>query len=277
MKRKDASIVQPAETFDALRHRVRDRFPTLSPHLQRIARASLEEPNNFALNTTQVIADELQIQPSTLIRFAKEFGFSGFAEMQRVFRQRLIEGEATVRERVLANSSAATPSDLEAVFDESLRAHVLAIETMRKACNFDDLAAATEMLRNARHVYVAGLRRSKPLADYLAYGLLRGERAASLIEFASGMAGPQIATFGAEDLLVAIAFPPYTQAVVDAVMDAHVSGRRVLTITDKPESPLAQFCDLALHVPTSADSQFQPIAGAIALIHALLIATAHPG
>lgn len=275
MKRKDPSNTQPAETFDALRHRVRDRFPALSPHLQRIARASLEEPNNFALNTTQVIADELDIQPSTLIRFAKEFGFSGFAEMQRVFRQRLIEGEATVRERVLANSSAATPSDLEAVFDESLQAHVLAIEALRKTCNFDDLATATEMLRNARHVYVAGLRRSKPIADYLAYGLLRGERAASLIEFASGMAGPQIATFGADDLLVAIAFPPYTQAVVDAVMDAHVSGRKVLTITDKPESPLAQYCNLALHVPTSADSQLQPIAGAIALIHVLLIATAH--
>ena len=79
-------------TFDALRHQIRDRFQDLSPHLQRIARASLEDPNRFALNTTQVIAASLQIQPSTLIRFAKEFGYAGFSDLQRVFRQRLIEG-----------------------------------------------------------------------------------------------------------------------------------------------------------------------------------------
>ena len=81
-----------AETFDGLRQRIRDRFPLLSPHLQRIARASFEEPNGFALNTTAKIAGDLEIQPSTLIRFAKEFGYSGFSDMQKVFRQRLIEG-----------------------------------------------------------------------------------------------------------------------------------------------------------------------------------------
>ena len=88
-----------------------------------------------------------------------------------------------------------------------------------------------------RHVYVAGLRRSRPLADYLVYGLVRGERPSSLIDFAGGMAGPQISTFGPDDVLVTIAVPPYSQPVVDLVMDAHVSGRRILAITDGADSP----------------------------------------
>ena len=35
------------------------------------------------------------------------------------------------------------------------------------------------MLRRAEHIYVAGLRRSRPIATYLAYGLTRCERSAA--------------------------------------------------------------------------------------------------
>ena len=260
------------ETFDALRQRIRDRFAGLSPHLQRIARASLEEPNSFALNTTPVIAEALGIQPSTLIRFAKEFGYSGFSDLQKVFRQRLIEGAATVREQVMERGETASPHDIRAILEETAQAHAAALQRLTETCDIDAMAQAVEMLRGARHVYVAGLRRSRPIADYLLYGLMRGERACSLLDFAGGMAGPQTSTIGPDDLLAAIAFTPYSKPVVDAVMDAHVSGRRILAITDNPDSPLARCSQVALFVESDATSRLQPISGAVALVHALLTA-----
>jgi len=264
-------ISAPPRTFDALRQLVRDRFAELSPHLQRIARASLEEPNRIALNTTPVIAASLNVQPSTLIRFAKEFGYAGFSDLQRVFRQRLIEGEAAVRDQVLATGTAAA-DDIKALFDESIRAHEEALRRLASTCDLGAVTEATHILRRARHVYVAGLRRSRPVADYLVYGLVRGERSASHLDFAGGMAGPQIATFGVDDVLVAIAFPPYSKPVLDVVMDAHVSGRRIVAITDGPESPLARHSQVALFVPSDAASRLQPIGGTIALVHTLLTA-----
>ena len=261
-------------TFDALRQQIRSRFNDLSPHLQRIARASLEEPNTFALNTTQVIAGSLEIQPSTLIRFAKEFNFAGFSDMQRVFRQRLIEGDAAVRDQVLATADAAraTDGDFTGLFSASMAANAQALDRLSEMFDIASFTQATHILRAARHVYVAGLRRSRPMSDYLVYGLLRSERPASLLEFAGGMSGPQIATLSREDLLVAIAFPPYSQPVVDVVMDAHVSGKHILSITDSEASPLARYSECALFVPSDTASPMQPIVGAIALIHALLTA-----
>lgn len=261
------------ETFDGLRQRIRDRFPTLSPHLQRIARASLEEPNSFALNTTQVIADELKIQPSTLIRFAKEFGYKGFSEFQRVFRQRLIEGQAGVRGQVLEDSANLPPPDAKALLDASVSAHMEALRNLSESCNLDDLATAIRMMRSARHVYIAGLRRSRPIAEYLHYGLLRAERACSMLDFSGGMAGPQISTISRDDLLVAIAFPPYSVPVVEVVMDADVVGRRILTITDSEASPLAQHAELALFIGSESKSRLQPISAAIALVQTLITAT----
>ena len=264
--------IDAPRTFDALRQQMRDRFSDLSPHLQRIARASLEKPNTFALNTTQVIAASLEIQPSTLIRFAKEFGYAGFSDMQRVFRQRLIEGEPTVRDQVLAKAQAAATHDLKELLEESVRANTDSIARVGDSCDIEKLTEATDMLRGAAHVYVASLRRSRPIGDYLVYGLIRGERASSLLDFAGGMAGPQIATFDQDDVLVAISFPPYSKPVLDAVMDAHVSGKRIVAITDSSDSPLARSSQVALIVTSDAASRLQPIAGAIALVHALLTA-----
>ncbi len=258
------------KTFDSLRQVIRDRFQDLSPHLQRIARASLEEPNTFALSTTSKIAESLEVQPSTLIRFSKEFGYSGFSELQSVFRQRLIEGEPTTREQVLSETTAG-PQEVEDVLGNVVSASIEALEMLRNEANTSDIAQAVKMMREARHVYVAGLRRSRPVADYLVYGLLRTEKPSSLLDFAGGMAGPQISTIGPDDVLIAIAFPPYSTPVVNAVMDANVSGRQIITITDASDSPLAQNARVALFVDADTKAPLQPVSGSMGLVQALLV------
>lgn len=257
-------------TFDALRQMIRDRFQDLSPHLQKIARASLEEPNTFALSTTAKIAESLSIQPSTLIRFSKEFGFSGFSELQTVFKQRLIEGEPTTREQVLSASYAA-PQEVEDILGNVVSVSIEALERFQKEANSTDIAEAVRLMRDAKHVYVAGLRRSRPVADYLVYGLLRMEKPSSLLDFAGGMAGPQISTIGSGDVLVAIAFPPYSQPVVNAVMDAHLSGRTVVTITDGQDSPLSQNANVALFVDADITAPLQPVSAPMCLVQTLLV------
>jgi DNA-binding MurR/RpiR family transcriptional regulator len=258
------------ETFEALRTRIRSRFETLSPHLQRIARSALEQPNDFALRTTVSIAGDLAVQPSTLIRFAKEFGYSGFSEMQRIFRHRLIEGAADMREQVYATQAARPPADLAALLNASIDALAASLDELRRTVSTDDLAAAVSMLEHADHIHIAGLRRSRAIATYFAYGLARSERQCSLLDFGGGMASQQVANMKSGDLLVAIAFPPYSEPVVDAVVDCHLSGKPVLALTDSPQSPLARHARLAFFVDNASTGQYRPISGAIALVQTLV-------
>lgn len=260
------------ETFEALRSRMRERFDALSPHLQRIARAALEQPGGFALKTTATIASELGVQPSTLIRFAKEFGYSGFSEMQRIFRHRLIEGAADMREQVYATQAGRAPADVAAILQSSVASLIASLEEVRETIATADLVRAVELLERSGHVYIAGLRRSRPIATYLAYGLARSERQCSLLDFGGGMAAQQVANMKPTDLLVAIAFKPYSEPVVDVVVDCHLSGKRVLAVTDTPDSPLARHAGLAFLVDNAATGQFRPISGAIALVQTLVSA-----
>ena len=210
-------------------------------------------------------------QPSTLIRFAKEFGYSGFSQLQRVFRLRLIEGAPGAREEVYVKQiMPGRAPDFGALLGGCVDALIASLEDLRRTVSPESLARATEMLRQADHIYIAGLRRSRPIATYLAYGLTRSERQCSLLDFGSGMAAEQISTMRPGDLLVAIAFTPYTQAVVDITLDTHLSRKRILALTDVPESPLARHADMAFFVDNSVTSQFRPISGALALAQTLI-------
>jgi DNA-binding MurR/RpiR family transcriptional regulator len=260
------------EPFDALRERIRDRYDDLSPHLQRIAKLALDEPNQFALQTIAAIAERLKIQPSTVIRFAKEFGYDGFSGMQQVFKLRLIEGGALYRAQVYKERHSdrlgtGAGDSLNACIDTL----IVSLEALRREVSPDQVEQAVSLCAGARHIYVAGLRRSHPIATYFAYGLNRLERRCSLLDFAGGMAAQQVANMGHDDLLIAIAFTPYTALVVDIVRDASLRGLPILALTDTPSSPLGANASLAFFVDNESGGQFRPISGAIGLVQAIIV------
>jgi DNA-binding MurR/RpiR family transcriptional regulator len=261
-----------AETFEALRERIRDRFPELSPHLQRIARLALDQPNQLALQTIAAIADSVQVQPSTLIRFAKEFGYSGFSGMQQVFKLRLIEGGPVYRERIYEERTASgRPEDAGTTLSACVDAQIASLEHLKRDIRPDDLSRAVDLCLSARHIYVAGLRRSRPIATYFSYGMNRLERRCSLLDFGGGMAGQQVANMGHEDLLVAIAFNPYSPPVVDVVRDAQLRGLPILAITGRSSSPLTRNSTVTFYVDNEVTGQFRPISGAIGLVQSIMV------
>jgi DNA-binding MurR/RpiR family transcriptional regulator len=265
------------ETFEALRGRIRVRYDGLSPHLQRIARTALEDPNNFALRTIAAIAADTEVQPSTLIRFAREFGYDGFSAMQQVFKLRLIEGVSNYRKHVY-DTHGPEPSegpDPARVLAECLSDMRSSLDRLKRTIDKAALTKAVDILGRANHVYVAGLRRSRPIASYLHYGLIRIERRCSTLDFDGGMASQQVANMQAGDVLAAVAFAEYSPPVVDAVKDAHLRGIPVLAITDTPSSPLARNATLSFFFDDIAKAPFRPISGPLALVQTLVISLGH--
>ncbi|MEH6833058.1 MULTISPECIES: MurR/RpiR family transcriptional regulator [Falsihalocynthiibacter] len=260
------------ETYDALRARIGDRFDGLTPHLQRIALSALEEPNFFALNTVVTIAEKVSVQPSTLIRFAKEFGYNGFSQLQRVFRVRLIEGAPDQRAEVYHEKhSSDLRADMGLIFNNCISELIASLENVRANTQVDDLAKAVAMINAASHIHIAGLRRARPIATYLAYGISRSERQCSMLDFGGGMAAQQVANMKQDDLLICISFPPYSPPVLEIARDAYLRRRPIIAITDSLESPLAKNSTLAFIVDNESTGQFKPIAGAIGLVQALCI------
>ena len=75
---------------EKLRAEIVKRYDELSPRLQQVAEYVLDNPNDMALQTLAVIADRCKVQPSTIVRFAKTFGYDGASDMQKLFRDEML-------------------------------------------------------------------------------------------------------------------------------------------------------------------------------------------
>lgn len=262
------------ESFDQLRMRFHEQYEDLSPQLKKIAKFALDDPNRFALERVVVISAEIGVQPSALIRFAKSFGYSGFSEMQRVFKLRLIEGSPSFRERIynqhekMEGAAHENPASLLRDFSE---ASGKSLRWLEEDVTDAQLRQAVETIDNARHIYVIGQRRAFPIASYLSYGLTRLEYPSQLLDGVGGVAPQQAATMTSDDLLIAVSYAEYAKEVVEIVKDVHIRGIPVLAITDNLSSPLATYSKQSFNVRESDVHRFRPLTGSMVLAQTLIL------
>jgi DNA-binding MurR/RpiR family transcriptional regulator len=193
--------------------------------------------------------------------------------LQQVFKLRLIEGASSYREQVYEAQSgrATTPAAAMRNLSVAVADMTASLRQLKKSISPEKLAQAVDLLRAANHIYVAGLRRSRPVAAYLAYGLMRVERPCSILDFDGGMAAQQVANMRPDDVLAAVGFAEYSQPVVDVVRDAFLRGIPVLAITDLETSPLSRSSAVSFLFDDAPTASFRPIAGPIVLVQAITI------
>ena len=77
------------QNINDLNSLLQENYPKLSKKMKLIAFYIIDQPQKLALNTLAAIAEDIGVYPSTLVRFAKHFGFSGFAELQELFKVKI--------------------------------------------------------------------------------------------------------------------------------------------------------------------------------------------
>src|SRR5688500_19681192 len=90
-------MATPATDYDELQAEIGRRFAGLSRQLQRIARFTLEHPQDVALDTVAAAAGKAEVQPSAMVRFAQALGYGGDTGMQPGFRERLVPRSSSYR------------------------------------------------------------------------------------------------------------------------------------------------------------------------------------
>lgn len=264
------------DNYASLRDSILQRVDSLSPHFRQVARHLLDDPNDFAFETLARVAERCGVQPSTIVRFAQQFGFDGAAPMQRVVREALLQQPSPVsyaeRLRQFSHSLPATAIQGPAqLLGEFVEGSVHALEHLRETLGAELLSSATEMLSAADTVFVLGLRRAFPVASYFAYLLAQAGKRLVLVDGVAGLAGLQLAALGEHDLLVAISFHPYAAETVALVEDATRRSAKVLAISDSAISSIGRDAALLLQVRETEVRGFRSIAASMALVQTLAI------
>jgi DNA-binding MurR/RpiR family transcriptional regulator len=271
---QEATLEAP-ESFEALKDRLIEIESGLPKRLRQTAAYALEHPDEFALGTASAIARSADVQASTLVRFAQALGFTGFSDLQEIFRSHLRNRWPDYSERLKALHETARdsgdPINLLFGFADSAAA---SIARLRQAVQRDDLDRAVRILSRAKTIHCLGQRRAFSVAHYLTYALAQLGLSASLIDNVGGLGPEQLARAGPDDALIAISFAPYSPFTVDLTKRARRAGTPIVVVTDSALSPLASLADVRLEIVESDFGSFRSLAATFCLAMTLAVATA---
>jgi DNA-binding MurR/RpiR family transcriptional regulator len=265
-------------TLDELRARIGHLSASLTPRVRDAARYAIEHPNDIALNPVAAVARTSGIAASAFIRMAQAVGFSGYSELRRLFLEPMQRAAApSYRERIRhfggeqSIEDAADPAQVLRAFSQ---ANIVSLEHLRDDAASLALTRAIRVIREARLVYVLGLRRSYAVAAYLAYALNRVGRPSVQITGLGGSIAEQASAAGPHDLLIAVSFPPYAADTLAVCDQVHRAGARRLAITDTVISPVARDADLVLEVNDAELLGFRSLTTAMCLAQSLAMGLA---
>ncbi|MEO0676222.1 MAG: MurR/RpiR family transcriptional regulator [Pseudomonadota bacterium] len=247
--------------FQAFAAHVVAEHDKLPPQLQRIAQFVLDNPGRVALMTIADLAEEIEVQPSGVIRFSKAVGYTGFSEIQRILKEELsapTSYEARLR----------TASDDGS---ELARAANLADASLSALPSAADIARAADILTGARIVHVVGFRRAFGTASYLAYLLSGFQAPVRQFTGIGDMADTEMQTLHADDVLVAISFPSYRPETRAVVAAARSVGTNLISITDSKLSPIARGAAQVLITDQQTDAGFRSVVGSMVTVQALAL------
>ena len=278
-RRRATSRKAPADAVDALLARIAAEFERLPPKLAAVARYVERHRDTLMVDRVNEVAERCGVQPSAVVRFAQRFGYSGFSELQSVFRARWSAQAAPqasyqqrIRRLVAEKRGALTPG---AVAREFIGASASGLAELARG--FDDaaFAAAVALLERAQHIYVVGVRRSYPVAAYITYALQHVDKRVQLVDGTGGMVMEQVRAIGRQDAIVAISFTPYGKETLACVRHAHRRGAKAIVLTDSRMAPLARHADALLVVPEGSAFAFRSLTNTLCVGQALFVALAY--
>ena len=262
-------ITGPPASVDEFRARLADILDDLPRRLRQCADYIAANTDRIAVSTVAELATGADVPPSAVMRFCQILGFSGFSEMQRLFREAYSPGwpDYSTRLKNLKEGGAGSPTALLAEFIEAGRQ---SLEALAKSADEVALQQAVAVLAGADTVHVVGLRRALPVASYLAY-VFEKMSVPAMLHDGVGKLDHRFA-LRPNDAVLAITFAPYSEETLTLAQDAKARGLPVVALTDRMTSPLVRFSDAILTVPEVDFGAFRSLSATIAMAIALAVA-----
>lgn len=237
--------------------RIHQQRPGFSRSYNRLADFLLDSYLQAALMTAHELAQTLDLDPATVVRFAQSLGYSGFLELQQELRRR-------VRAQYLPGIQNA---ELSSPIENTLQA----LSQTRLNLAFSQVDALVDQISNTRQILVA----SDPIAQWLAGWLANRLSAGGFSAHNTGMMREALAAALSQsepgDLLLGIDLLGESACIVRALELAKQAGLSVALISGAASLPSAALADIALVIHGAEDSPTR-LACAAAIVNTLELA-----
>ncbi len=244
-------------------------YPTMSQAQKKVADYITDNDEVAAFMTAAKLGNAAGVSEATVVRFTAMLGYDKYSEFQRAMIDE-IQSRLVSDKKSTTNKLKADPSGLmKKVLVHDAQNIVDSIH-MVPDTTFD---MAVDMLENAKHIYVLGIRNCAPLAEILAYylGVIRPDvkvvNSVNISELYE-----QLNWIGKGDVLVGISFPRYSLRTLRAMDFANSQGARLISITDSEYSPMNMYSSCNLWAKSDMITLLDSLVAPMSVINALVVA-----
>ncbi len=244
-------------------------YDKMSPAQKKIADYISENDEVASFMTAARLGKAAGVSEATVVRFTAMLGYDKYSEFQQAMIDE-IQSRLVSDKKSTTNKLKADPSGLmKKVLVHDAQNIVDSIHMVPDAV-FD---MAVDMLNEAEHIYVLGIRNCAPLADILSYylGVIRpGVRSVTSNNISELY--EQMNWIGKGDVLVGISFPRYSLRTLKAMDYANSRGARLISVTDSEYSPMNMYSSCNLWAKTDMITFADSLAAPLSVINALTVA-----
>ena len=229
--------------------------------------------------TSTEIALKLGVSESSVVRFSRSLGYSGFMDFQKALRR-------DYQDKVLSISSSITvPSQRiakRAKLDDN--AEYLKRHLKNSAKNLESVLVgntpqtfeeAANAIISGRHKYIVCSRGNSCLGDYFLLYLKHMVPNVEMTNASSISPIDHICNISKDDCLIIFSFPRYSSMDKLTAKMAKDAGAKIVVVTDKPSALLAEYASVLLTVPVDSNNFFNSMVGPQFVAEALLDTISH--
>ncbi len=212
---------------------------------KRVYQLMMDDVKGFSLKSIGDVAHHLKTSKTTLVRFAKSAGFSGYSDFKKALQEEeLLEAlPADKVKKIIQNDSSISAENIRQM-------EVGNVNKTFDALVVKDLAALVDALTSAQCIYTMGWGPSHYIADIFTMRMkLMGLKSQSLkrrdgtLLHEAGQVQPQ-------DALIVFEMPPYVHEVLAAARLAKSTGTKIFLVTDKSQCPVIEQASLTFFCST---------------------------
>lgn len=250
--------------------KINDKMTEFSKGQKLIANFITEHYDKAAFMTASKLGNTVGVSESTVVRFASELGYDGYPKMQKAMQEMIRDKLTSVQRIEVTKSRINNNSVLETVLNQDIEKIRRTLEETSK----EDFQNAVNAVSKAKTIYIFAVRSSAALASFLGYYYsLIFENVKVISNYGETEIYEKLFRISADDVIIGISFPRYSNAAIKAMTFAHRRGAKVIAVTDSMASPLVAVSDYVLIAKSDMASVVDSLVAPLSMINALIVAT----
>ncbi len=253
--------------FEKINH----AYETMTHSQQMVAQYYRSHEDRMAFLTLEDAAAQIGTSTTTIIRFARSLGYSGYSQMQKDIQSSLIS-KVSLPERLNNLSVFAAANDQ--LLNQIVQSDIQDITETVAGIAPDLVSRTIHLINDSRNIYVLGLRSSFSLAHYLTSRLGQIRPNVRLIQSAGMLFPEELAGCNSSDACVAFLFPRYSKTAANLILWLKKRNVKIILFTSNDYKAVESYGDLIIPCSVSSVSIKNSFVAPMVIINYLMASIA---